>query len=138
MIELLIWQYPISLGLSSLAMGADQFYVECLKKNSIPYLVIIPSIDYEKTFQSEQDLASYENLLRAAAESIRLPFDQPGEPAYYAAGKEIVDRSDLMIALWNGLPARGLGGTGDIVNYTLEQHKRLIHLNPLTSTMKIL
>ena len=37
------------------------------------------------------------------------------EAAYAAAGLAVLDRCDLLIALWDGMPARGPGGTGDQV-----------------------
>jgi hypothetical protein len=32
-------------------------------------------------------------------------------------GKVVVDRAEVLIAVWDGLPARGLGGTADVVAY---------------------
>jgi hypothetical protein len=46
-----------------------------------------------------------------------LPYPTPTEAAYFAAGKLIVNRCDLLLAVWDGQPAGGLGGTGDIVGY---------------------
>ena len=34
-----------------------------------------------------------------------------------AAGRLLVERSDRLIAVWDGLPARGPGGTADVVAY---------------------
>jgi len=36
------------------------------------------------------------------------------EDAYMAAGRRVVDLSDVMIAVWNAKPAKGKGGTADI------------------------
>lgn len=44
----------------------------------------------------------------------------------------MVDRSELLIAVWDGLSATGLGGTGDVVSYAVRQRKKTIHLNPIT------
>ncbi len=38
-----------------------------------------------------------------------------------AAGVWMVDRSDRLVAIWDGKPAAGLGGTGDVVAYALER-----------------
>ena len=40
--------------------------------------------------------------------------------SYLAAGKLLIRHSDLMVAVWNGRPGRGPGGTGDIVERTLQ------------------
>ncbi|MGW4103078.1 hypothetical protein [Streptomyces sp. NPDC004976] len=37
------------------------------------------------------------------------------EQAYLGAGRWIVDHCDRLIAVWDGRPARGLGGTGNVV-----------------------
>jgi hypothetical protein len=54
--------------------------------------------------------------------------------SYLAAGKRVVDMSDVMVAIWNGKPAEGLGGTADIVQYALAQKKPVIHINPTART----
>ena len=40
-----------------------------------------------------------------------------------AAGKSIVDSCEMLIAIWDGKPARGLGGTGDVVRYARKTGK---------------
>lgn len=135
-LERVITRYGIDWGLTSLAIGADQLYAEILRKQHIRYTVIIPSEGYEKTFSHKSQLATYLNLLHAASETINLPFATPTETAFYAAGKQVVQLSEMLIAIWNGKPAKGLGGTGDIVAYALAQKKRVIHLNPITHTVR--
>jgi hypothetical protein len=135
-LEGIIRQYHIDVGITSLAVGADQLYAEVLRKSHTPYIAVIPSADYETTFQNTNDLERYQELLRKASESLRLPFEEPSETAFYEAGKQIANLSDMMIAIWNGLPAKGLGGTGDIVKYALSIKKPVVHLNPVTQTVR--
>lgn len=78
--------------------------------------MIVPASDYASTF-SRSDLQSYEDLLAQADEVTHLEFAHATEEAYWAAGKAVVDRCDLLVALWDGQAARGLGGTGDVVMY---------------------
>jgi hypothetical protein len=33
----------------------------------------------------------------------------------------VVQRSDVLLAVWDGLPARWFGGTGDVVAYARER-----------------
>lgn len=101
-------------GYSSLAAGADQlFAVELLKARGVLHAVV-PSNGYESTF-SPDDLVTYRRLLAAAADTTHLPFPAPDEDAYDAAGKWIVEHSDVLVAVWDGKEARGLGGTADAV-----------------------
>jgi hypothetical protein len=122
----------IDFGLTSLAIGADQLFAQLLKQNNIPYMVIIPCENYEKTFTDTTDLKSYHNLLSSSFDKFQLPFIKPSKTAFYNAGKEIVDRSDTIFAIWNGQPAKGLGGTGDIVKYAHSIKRSILHINPVT------
>jgi hypothetical protein len=59
--------------------------------------------------------------------------DIPGtdEDAYLAAGHRVVDNSDIMLAVWDGKPAKGKGGTADVVDYAIKRGIPLIHIDPL-------
>jgi hypothetical protein len=135
-LEGIIRQYHIDVGITSLAIGADQLYAEVLSKANIPYIAIIPCEGYETTFQNTDDLVRYQELLQKASEKIQLPFEKPSETAFYVAGKKIANLSDVLLTIWNGLPAKGLGGTGDIVKYALSIKKPVVHLNPITQTIR--
>ena len=110
----------IERGFSSLAVGADQLFVRQLAQRAVPYTVIVPSAHYESTFESAPDLAEYRRLLNEADSIVE----------FYDAGLAVVDASDLVVAVWNGKPAKGLGGTADIVEYARSVAKPVVHLNP--------
>jgi hypothetical protein len=131
-----IQKYKVDIGLTSLAIGADQLFAQLLKQSNIPYTVIIPCNNYEKTFTDTTSLGIYQTLLSSAYNYYQLQFAEPSETAFYTAGKEIVDRSDMMFAIWNGQPVKGLGGTGDIVKYAQSIKKLVVHLNPITQTVR--
>ncbi len=130
-LEDVILKCEIAIGYTSLAIGADQLFAEILKKNSIPYIAVIPAKNYELTFK-EDDRTHYFYLLKSAQEVVQLAFNEPCEYAFYKAGTCISDLSDVVIAIWDGQKAKGLGGTGDIVEYTILKKKKIIHINPLT------
>jgi hypothetical protein len=137
MLEDIISRYKIELGYTSLAIGADQLFARLLKKYKIQYIAIIPSQRYERTFENKH-LKDYFDLLESAKDIILLDFKEPCEVAYYEAGKLVVDQSDILIAIWNGRNARGLGGTGDIVKYAMGSRKKIIHINPNTYNVSYL
>lgn len=120
----------IELGYSSLAIGADQIFAEILIKREIPLIAIIPSNNYIETF-NEGDKLKYLNLLNIADKSFILNFSKPTEEAFFNAGKKIADDSDILFAIWDGQPAEGLGGTGDIVKYMTLQNKKIIRFDIL-------
>jgi hypothetical protein len=67
----------------------------------------------------EQD--GYDELIATAGRLERLPFVESTSEAHLAAGQAIVDRCDLPIAVWDGQPSRGLGGTADTVAYARDR-----------------
>jgi polyphosphate kinase 2 (PPK2 family) len=48
---------------------------------------------------------------------VKLPPAPTHEDAYLAAGRWIVDHADRLVAVWDGRPARGRGGTAEVVAY---------------------
>jgi len=121
----------ITSGFTSLAVGADQLFASLLREHSIHYTAVIPCTDYEKTFSSSNALRSFENLRSEAFDVIVLPYQKPEEAAFWEAGKKIVELSEIILAVWNGLPAKGLGGTADVVRFALENNTRVIHIDPV-------
>lgn len=108
-------------GLSSLAEGADQLFALAVLAAGGQLQVVIPSQDYERSFQSEQARRIYTALLSLADCSNTLAFDTPSEDAYLAAGHDIADRCDVLLAVWDGRGSAGKGGTADIVAYARER-----------------
>lgn len=104
-------------ALSSLAVGADQLFAGLALSCGAELTAVIPSGDYEACFDNAADLARYRLLRSRAAQEVRLDYPHSTDEAYYAAGAYIADHCDLLLAVWDGRPARGLGGTGDIVTY---------------------
>jgi hypothetical protein len=120
------------IGLSSLAVGADQLFAKAILQHKGSLEVIIPFPEYESTFDDGPDREWYQQLLKAASKINVMRRAGSDEECYFAAGKKVVDGADVLVAVWNGKPAAGLGGTGDIVKYARQRQKRTIHLNPIT------
>lgn len=120
------------LGVTSLAVGADQLFAEIVLQLGGTIEAVIPIPDYERTFKSSSDMATYLRLKNAASRLEILESSFPDEIAFLEAGKRVVDRCELLIAVWDGLPSHGLGGTADVVNYAILTGRKWIHLNPKT------
>lgn len=119
-----------TLGLSSLAVGSDQLFAEVLIAADLPFEVVIPCVKYEDAFSDEQARSTYRRLLATARRAHCLPYDRPSEEAFFAAGKWIVSHCDLLLAVWDGLPAQGLGGTADVVAAAIHSHRAWVHIDP--------
>lgn len=113
---------PLS-AVTSLAAGADQLVATELLRTGGQLHIIVPSRNYERTFASKAGLASFRSLLEAAHSVTRLDYAEPSEEAFLAAGKAVVDNCEMLIAVWDGKPARGSGGTADVVRYARDTGK---------------
>ena len=68
--------------------------------------------------------------LLSRATSIRyLPPTETRAEAYEQVGRYIVDQCDVLIALWDGKPAAGRGGTAEIVQYARDTKCPLIWIH---------
>ena len=52
-----------------------------------------------------------------------------------AAGRYVIDQCDVLFAVWDGLLAGAMGGTGDAVAYARQAGRRVIHIKPLTRSV---
>ncbi len=107
-------------GFSSLAPGADQVFAEAVLDQGGELVFINPCRDIE-TSMSGAGLAAFRILRARAVREVVLPYEEPSEDAYLAAGQMVADSVDLLLAVWDGRPAAGKGGTADIVDYCQAQ-----------------
>jgi hypothetical protein len=124
-----VTEYGIAGGVTSLAAGADQLFALILAEAGLPFIVVVPSKRYVQAFTDPLALREYRRLRELAAGVVELGFERPTPTAFFAAGRAVVDRGDVLIAVWDAEPAKGLGGTGDVVQYAVDMGKCVIHLN---------
>jgi len=138
-INRLITRYAVTYGYTALAVGADQLFAECLRALGIPYAFVLPCRAYESTLKTNEALSNFRRLRSSAQEEIDLDYQEPSEDAFFHAGKTVVDRADLVFAVWNGKQAAGFGGTADVVTYALKAGKTVLHLsNTKLETSKLI
>lgn len=108
---------PVTL-LSALAEGADRLVAHLVLARSNARLVALlplPPADYARDFATAASKAEFSELLNRASETIIMAPQESRTAAYQAVGDATVAGCDLLIALWDGKPARGQGGTGNVV-----------------------
>ena len=123
---------PPLIGITSLAVGAGQLFAIAVLQQGGSLEVVVPFTGYEFTSSDGHDRQEYTRLLQRALKAEVMEKQGSNEDAYYASGRRMVNESDLIVAVWDGKPAVGLGGTGDVVNYALQQRKRTVQINPMT------
>lgn len=114
--------HPPLVGYSSLAAGADQLFARELLAAGGELNAIIPCHGYQVTF-SDRDRAQYFDLIAAATSTTVLQYSDPSEAAYEAAGKWVAEHCQTLVAVWDGEPSRGRGGTADVVAYAQQLGK---------------
>jgi hypothetical protein len=124
------------IALSALAKGADTVFAEIALKQCFELEVIIPFSDYEGDFDTHESLQSYQMLSEKATKIHQLRFKNRSNEAYLAGGYWIVDHCDLLVVVWNGKPAVGKGGTGDVVKYAKGNKRCFWHIN--TATLNVM
>lgn len=117
-------------GFTSLALGADQLFAETVLKRGGSFTAIIPFAGYEDRFTDGEEWDAYHRLLAQAAAVEVLKAAVSNREAYLRAGQQVVLRSECLIAVWDGKPAAGLGGTADVVGYARQNGKQVYHINP--------
>jgi hypothetical protein len=101
-------------GLSNLADGADQIFARAVIDAGGQLEVIVPAARYRDGLP-ESAHAGYDALLSDAAQVDRLGYIESTEQAHMAASQAMLARADQLYAVWDGQPARGYGGTADVV-----------------------
>ena len=104
-------------GVSNLADGADQLFATQVLAAGGTLEVVLPCEGYAGSLIADESRARFSELRRAAASVLTMPYPEPSDQAFLAAGQALVDRCDHLFAVWDGRPARGLGGTADVVSY---------------------
>jgi Protein of unknown function (DUF4231) len=119
---------------SSLAEGADRMVADVVldreKGARLEVVLPLPPDEYRTDFGSEESRADFSRLLALDSQYDLVRTATSRDHAYELAGRAVVDRSDVMIIIWDGQPGRGRGGTAEIHEYALRWHRPvvLIHL----------
>jgi hypothetical protein len=117
---------------SALAEGADRFVAAIVlaEPNARLHAILpMPPEAYSADFHSQASRSAVDDLLRRAAETTIMPPSLTRSDAYAAAGQAMVDQSDALIALWDGKPARGRGGTAEVVQLAKQRGLPIIWIS---------
>jgi len=115
---------------SPLAEGADQLAAEVALDLGYRLHAILPFSreEYCQDF-SAAGVNGLNCLLDRAGATLELPRQhRQHEEAYSLAGRATVSHCDILIALWDGEPARGQGGTAETVALALRHGIPVIHI----------
>lgn len=131
---------PIMRAISPLAEGSDRIFAK--EALDLGYELCCPMPFYREEFEkdfvppatleNEGSRQRFLDLLDKARQSGGLTvFEMDGErahapEAYAAAGRVVLNQTDLLVAVWDGGEARGYGGTAQTVREALHYHVPVI------------
>jgi hypothetical protein len=101
-------------GVTCLAPGADQLFARVVLELGGRVEVVLPAMDYREKLKPSRR-AEYDELLARAHVVSVLPNELSGRQAYVMANERMLASVELLIAVWDGNPPDGRGGTADVV-----------------------
>jgi len=123
---------------SPLAEGADRLVVqevlawpatEEAGSHRLEAVLPLPPADYVQDFGSEESRDEFQALLTGAASVHLLGTAASRTAAYQKAGRHVVQSCDVLVAIWDGNPARGQGGSAEIVTYARQAGRSLFWIH---------
>ncbi len=110
-------------GVTCLAAGADQLFARAVLDRNGRLEVVLTARDYRRKQVRPDNRKCFDSLLRRASRISVLPFAWSGHKAYRAAGSAMLDRCDLLIAVWD----RGASGRRSCTEEVVDEARRRKH-----------
>jgi hypothetical protein len=123
-------------ALSALAEGADTLFAEAALALGIPLEIVRPFRDYNSDFETTLSRERYEKFRAVARMETKAAYESRSDLAYQAAMRWIVEKSDYLVVVWDGLQPEGAGGTGDAAKRARLLNKSWTHLDVTDLTVK--
>ncbi len=124
-------------GVSSVAAGGDLLFAETCLDVGLPLRILLPMP--KEQFREDFDEPTWlrvENVIRQAMSVEVTGEEQSRDARYYECGIETVQQSRLLLALWDGEPSHGLGGTEQIVSFAKIEGRPVVWINSRTGAIK--
>ena len=116
---------------SPIADGADQITAELALELGWELQAIIPFARdvYRASLADNAARERFDALIARATCLLELPGDPDDSlDAYIMTGRATVAHCDVLIAVWDGKPPRGRGGTGEVVQLALTRGTAIVHV----------
>jgi hypothetical protein len=119
----------------SAAYGADLIALECARELGITIhlLLPLPEEEFAKDFAGhEAEWQKAQEFIAAAQRGENggtfrvLRGDTQRPDCYHSQATRLVDACDILLTVWNGRPAAGLGGTGELIEMAHSLHRPVL------------
>lgn len=108
------------IGVSCIADGPDSLFARAVLEFGGALVVVVPARTYRDSLPVEHH-PEYDQLYSAATEVIELDREDSDSEAHQDGSVRMLDNADELLAVWDGKPARGYGGTADVVAVARER-----------------
>lgn len=130
---------------SPLAEGSDRLFVHTAIEagaDKIKKMLVIMPFEKDKYIKDfKTDASKDEFLAMTPQDGVKqykgigveckvIPCSTGKEDGYLKAGQSTVSKSDVLFAIWDGLPANGTGGTAEIIEFAKDLKKNIVIINP--------
>ncbi|MGW3121376.1 hypothetical protein ACWDBW_30205 [Streptomyces sp. NPDC001107] len=102
-------------GISCIAKGSDSIFAEVVLDLGGSLVAVIPSKDYRQNKVKPDHAATFDRLVDAADKVLVLDNETANRAAYEDANRTMLQRAERLVAVWDGKPPSGRGGTADTV-----------------------
>ena len=134
-------QHTPILLLTSLAEGADRIALSSRFRDSLTICAVLPFEleDYRNDFEDAESLQDFEESLNSVDQYVE-PFARGTMSAqrnldYRECANWISERSNILVAVWNGKYNDEPGGTSDTINYRTEKNENAGSLETLNKNI---
>lgn len=130
-------------AITALADGADSLLAGAARQRGWTLFSVLPfaRTAYAADFATPEAAATLADMIAASARVFEIagdPHPAAAPAAYERAGRIVLAQADIMIAVWDGQPALGRGGTGQIVAEAVARDIPVIHIDPQAQTAPVL
>jgi hypothetical protein len=118
---------------SALAEGSDRIVAESGLAAGFSLETVLPfaRAKYVHDFETDRSKSDFAQLLERATSVFELDGTEADKPrAYEAAGIVMLNNIDLLIAIWDGSDASGIGGTEKVVSAAIAARLPVLWIDP--------
>lgn len=114
---------------SAIAEGADRYAADAALARGWRLVTPLPfAVErYLEDFPEQESKEHFQRLLWAsrrvsqASDELVAEVGGGGAAPYAAVGRMLIEKADLLLCIWNGLPPKGPGGTSEVAALMLEK-----------------
>jgi hypothetical protein len=128
---------PVLRVVGMAAEGADLIAMKAAYDLGIPVACVLPFPieEYRRDIADTPSLGLFDEMMAASESQFELPgIRGEGARSYERANDVIISNCDLLIAVWDGMEARGRAGTGDVVQQAFEREIPIVVIDPASPT----